>query len=100
MPHSNPLINLLVDNDKAEELKQQSEHFPSITLTKRQLCDLEMLINGGMSPLTGYMDKKTYDSVIQTTRLPDKQLWPIPIVLDIDAKTAAKLSSGASVFPF
>jgi len=97
MPHDNQLVNLLVDKDKSEQLKQQSEHFPSITLTKRQLCDLEMLINGGMSPLTGYMDKKTYDSVIQTTRLPDKQLWPIPIVLDINAEFAAELSPGDKV---
>lgn len=97
MPHGGHLINLLVEKDKADSLKQQSEHFPSITLTKRQLCDLEMLINGAMSPLTGYMDKKTYDTVIHSTRLPNNLLWPMPIVLDISLELAEKLSPGDKV---
>lgn len=97
MPHGNHLVNLLIDREKAEDLKLQSEHFTSITLTKRQLCDLEMLLNGALSPLTGYMDKKTYDSVIQNARLPDNLLWPMPIILDIDARTAEQLKSGDQV---
>ncbi|WP_198262586.1 bifunctional sulfate adenylyltransferase/adenylylsulfate kinase [sulfur-oxidizing endosymbiont of Gigantopelta aegis] len=97
MPHGGDLVNLLVAPEEADSLKQQSEFFPSITLTKRQLCDLEMLINGAMSPLTGYMDKETYDSVIQTSRLPNNLLWPMPIVLDIEDKLAEKLSPGDKV---
>ncbi len=94
---SEPLVNLLVDSKTAEELKQQSENFQSITLSKRQLCDLEMLINGAMSPLTGYMDQASYRSVVQTNRLPDQQLWPMPIVLDIDAQTAADIKVGDKI---
>lgn len=97
MPHGRHLVNLLVEQERSDSLKQKSEHFLSITLSKRQLCDLEMLINGAMSPLTGYMDKKTYDSVVQSTRLPDNLLWPIPIVLDIDSKLADKLSHGDKI---
>lgn len=97
-PHGNQLINLLINNDdKIESLKDQSEQFVSITLTRRQLCDLEMLINGALSPLTGYMDKNTYDSVIQNSRLPDNLLWPIPIVLDIDSKTAENIQAGDKI---
>ncbi len=97
MSHGGHLVNLLIDKDKSDSLKLESEHFLSITLSKRQLCDLEMLINGAMSPLTGYMDKETYDSVIQSTRLPNKLLWPMPIVLDIDAEFARKLNSGDKI---
>lgn len=97
MSQDEQLINLLVDNNTAEQLKQQSEHFISVTLTKRQLCDLEMLLNGGLSPLTGYMDKKTYESVIHDSRLPDNQLWPIPIILDIDSSIAEQLKPGDKV---
>ena len=97
MPHGGQLVNLLVETNKANELKQQSEHFPSITLSKRQLCDLEMLINGAMSPLTGYMDQKIYESVIHTTRLPNKLLWSMPIVLDVDAALADTLKSGDKI---
>ncbi len=94
---SESLVNLLVDTETAEQLKQASEKFKSITLTKRQLCDLEMLINGAMSPLTGYMDQKTYRSVIETNRLPDQQLWPMPIILDIDAQTASDIKIGDKI---
>ena len=96
--HGNHLINLLIEEEQHKDaLKIQSEQFISITLNKRQLCDLEMLINGALSPLTGYMDKKTYDAVIHSSRLPDNLLWPIPIVLDIDSTTAQKIKSGDKI---
>jgi len=97
MPHGETLVNLLIDASISDQLKDQSEHFPSITLTKRQLCDLEMLINGAMSPLTGYMDKETYDSVIKSARLPNNLLWPMPIVLDITSEVAENLKPGDKV---
>ena len=97
MQKNESLVNLLVDSHTAEQLKQQSEDFLSITLSKRQLCDLEMLINGAMSPLSGYMDQTTYNSVVHKSRLPDGQLWPMPIVLDIDAATATKITPGDKV---
>ena len=98
LPHGDQLINLLIDDhDKIESLKQKSEKFVSITLTKRQLCDLEMLINGAMSPLSGYMDQATYNSVIENGRLADNLLWPIPIVLDVDEKTAKSIKSGDQI---
>ena len=97
MPKDDQLINLLVNKDTAELLKQQSEEFLSVTLSKRQLCDLEMLLNGGLTPLTGYMDKHSYDSVIQHGRLPEGQLWPMPIVLDIDNSMAQHLKTGDKI---
>lgn len=98
LPHGDQLINLLIDDhDKIEDLKEESEKFVSITLTKRQLCDLEMLINGAMSPLSGYMDQATYNSVIENGRLADNLLWPIPIVLDVDEKTANSIQSGDQI---
>ncbi|KAG8972952.1 Sulfate adenylyltransferase [Tulasnella sp. 425] len=50
---------------------------------KRQLCDLELIINGGFSPLEGFMDQQDYNSVVETMRLADRTLFPIPITLDI-----------------
>ncbi len=97
MPKNKRITNLIVAYETAETLKSQSEHFSSITLNKRQLCDLEMLITGGMSPLTGYMDEHTYHCVIQKTRLPDGQLWPIPIILDISETLAKTLHSGDKI---
>jgi sulfate adenylyltransferase len=67
------------------------------TLTKRQLCDLECLLNGAFFPLTGFMEKHDYDSVCQTMRLSDGTLWPIPITLDVSEKFAQSLETGEQI---
>ncbi len=92
--HGGQLVNLLVDSQAAEELKNHSQDYPAITLTQRQLCDLELLVNGAFSPLQGFMDQATWKSVIETSRLPDGLLWPIPINLDISARLAEQLKPG------
>jgi len=56
----------------------------SICLTQRQLCDLEMILNGGFYPLEGFLAKKDYESVVENMRLSNGVLWPIPICLDLD----------------
>jgi len=89
--------DLLVDEATAEELRNASLSFPSLTLTKRQLCDLELLLNGGFSPLRGFMDRAAYERVIEDARLPDGSLWPIPVVLDIDAVFADQLATGQTI---
>lgn len=66
---------------------------PRIILTRRQLCDLEMIMSGAFTPLTGFMDEQSYTSVIEQMRLPDKQLWPIPIILDVEDNSVFPLRS-------
>ena len=88
---------LLVDEERASHLRQESLSYQSLTLTQRQLCDLELLLNGGFAPLDGFMDRKSYDSVLERARLPSGALWPIPIVLDVGADLADKLTPGQQV---
>ena len=88
---------LLVDDERAEALKAESLDLPSITLGQRQLCDLELLLNGGFSPLTGFMDEATYESVLERLRLPDDSVWPVPVTLDVDEAVAETLEPGARV---
>lgn len=63
-------------------------------LTPRQLCDLELLLNGGFAPLTGFLTQKDYESVLQHNRLANGSLWPMPITLDVDTTFAQTLSLG------
>src|SRR4030067_1523089 len=71
-PHGGVLRNLLVDEARATQLKKDVQAFPAITLTQRQLCDLELLMNGAFSPLRGFMTREMYESVLEKMRLPDK----------------------------
>ncbi|MFQ6046346.1 MAG: bifunctional sulfate adenylyltransferase/adenylylsulfate kinase [Gemmatimonadales bacterium] len=87
-PHGGELINLIVDDARAAEIKESSRDWPSWDLTPRQLCDLELLLNGGFSPLTGFMKRDDYDRVCAEMRLADGTLWPIPITLDVPADVA------------
>jgi sulfate adenylyltransferase len=93
-PHGGALVDLIVDAERAEELKQGSREWPSWDLTPRQLCDLELLLCGGFSPLRGFMTRADYVSVCRTMRLADGTLWPIPITLDVPEERAAELKPG------
>ncbi|KAI8069078.1 sulfate adenylyltransferase [Gilbertella persicaria] len=84
VPHGGVLKDLqLRDADKQESLKAEAASLPSIVLTDRQLCDLELLLNGGFSPLEGFLNQKDYEGVVENMRLADGTLWPIPITLDV-----------------
>lgn len=96
-PHGGKLTDLLVSDDRARSLKEEAVDFASITLTDRQLCDLELILNGGFSPLKGFMNRADYEGVRDEMRLADGTLWPMPITLDVDEETAAGLSDGERV---
>jgi sulfate adenylyltransferase len=90
-PYGGALRDLLVEEERASALKAQSQHFPSVTLNHRQLCDLELLMNGGFSPLRGFMSREEYESVLHDLRLRGGLPWSVPINLDIPDAVAAKL---------
>ncbi len=93
-PYGGTLVDLLVDADQAEELRKLSRDFPSWDLTDRQLCDLELLLTGGFSPLRGFLDRADYENVCRDMRLANGLLWPIPITLDVTEDLASSLNNG------
>jgi sulfate adenylyltransferase len=96
-PHGGTLVDLMVPESRAAELKAESKHWPSWDLTARQLCDLELLANGGFSPLRGFLSEEDYESVLERMRLADGTLWPIPVNLDLSEEAAGLLGPGASL---
>jgi len=90
-PHGDTLVNLVVNQVRAEEFKRHSRDWPSWDLTPRQICDLEILANGGFSPLQGFLCRDDYKSVCEKMRLTDGTLWPIPIMLDVTEELAKSL---------
>jgi len=93
-PYGGTLIDLLVDERRRALLKKESSGFMSVTLSQRQLCDLELLMNGAFSPLHGFMPQDIYESVLRDTRLPNGLPWSIPINLDVPNAIAQRLKIG------
>ena len=92
-----PISELYVSYDSAQKLKAEAGDLISWDLTPRQICDLELLMNGGFSPLRGFLGQDDYDSVVKDMRLADGTLWPMPITLDVSEEFAAKLEDGQDI---
>ena len=95
-PHGGELIDLNATPERAQELKSHSREWASWDLTARQICDLELLMNGGFSPLRGFMNRADYEGVCHNMRLADGTLWPMPITLDVKEEFAKTLKPGSS----
>ncbi len=93
-PHGGELKNLYLPAEEAGAEKRAAREFASWDLTERQLCDIELLLNGAFSPLDGFLDKADYDSVVEKMRLSSGVLWPIPITLDVSEEFAKSIQSG------
>ncbi len=92
--HGGSLKNLYLNGESRQRMREQARAYPGWNLTGRQLCDLELLLNGGFSPLEGFMGQADYAAVLADMRLADGTLWPMPITLDVDDAFAGKLGSG------
>lgn len=82
---------------RLEDYKYIAHELPALIMSRRQVCDLELILNGGFAPLTGFMSKADYDSVLQTMRLESGALWPMPVTLDVDREFAESLQPGQDV---
>jgi sulfate adenylyltransferase len=79
--YNDTLVDLLVAGAEGDGLREAAATLPSITLTPRALHDLELLATGAFSPLTTFLNRADYTSVLERMRLADGTLWPIPITL-------------------
>jgi sulfate adenylyltransferase len=95
-PHGGELADLMASSERVSELKAHSCEWPSWDLTGRQVCDLELLMSGGFSPLTGFLNQGDYEGVCHNMRLGSGVLWPMPITLDVKEEFAQTLKPGTS----
>lgn len=96
--HNKELVReLYAPADQIPALRAEAGALPSWDLTPRQICDLELLLNGGFAPLDGFLGEGDYHSVVETLRLENGALWPIPVTLDVSEAFAAKIAAGDRV---
>jgi sulfate adenylyltransferase len=83
-PYGGTLVNLMVTGEERQEMVERSRRLPSVQISARSLCDLELLATGAFSPLNRFMCKKDYERVLTEMRLSDGTLFPIPVALPVD----------------
>ncbi len=92
--HGGKLKELFLSESQADEEKIKAKDYKSWDLTQRQICDLDLLMNGAFSPLEGFLGKDDYESVCDGMRLESGVLWPLPITLDVSEAFAEEIAAG------
>ena len=92
-----PIPELFVSYESAQKLKVDAADLISHDLTPRQICDLELLMNGGFNPLKGFLGEDDYNGVVDKMRLSDGTLWPIPVTLDVNEDFADGIELGQDI---
>ena len=95
--HGGVLKDLYLDTAAAAEEKIKVRDYKSLDLTERQLCDIELILNGAFSPLEGFLTRQEYDGVVEKMQLPSGLLWPMPITLDVSEKFAETLQQDETI---
>jgi sulfate adenylyltransferase len=100
-PYGGTLVDLLEAGSSSLELKARADTLPSIQLTERSVCDLELLAVGAFSPLDRFMARADTERVIEEMRLTDGRLFPMPITLPVSAspRSASTARSPCEVRP-
>jgi len=96
-PHGGKLINRFVDQNKLEGLTQTAAALNRITLSTREISDLELIATGVFSPLEGFMGRADYLNVLQSMHLADGLPWTLPITLSVTAEEAVPLKEGMEI---
>ncbi len=92
-----PIPELYVSFESAQKMKSDAADLTSHDLSPRQICDLELLMNGGFNPLKGFLGEEDYTSVVENMRLADGSLWPMPITLDVSEAFADTVEPGQDI---
>ena len=96
-PHGGVLRDLYLSGAALAKANERAHDLPAWNLTRRQSCDLELILNGAFSPLDGFLGSADYRGVVDEMRLTNGVLWPIPVTLDVTEAFAASLQAGAQV---
>jgi sulfate adenylyltransferase len=96
-PHGGQLLERLLPESERAAARERARSLPQVELNQRQLADLELLAVGAASPLTGFLTRADYESVVSSIRLADGTVWPVPLTLAVDEAGAAATANAAEV---
>ncbi len=96
-PHGGELKDLYLSEDRADQERELARDYASWDLTPRQICDLDLMMNGAFSPLEGFMNEADYTSVCKDMRLTSGVLWPMPVTLDVSQEFSESIKAGQTI---
>jgi sulfate adenylyltransferase len=96
-PHGGKLVSGYCLESEREKLIEKASSFPKIVLDDKNISDLEMIANGAMSPLTGFMNQKDYKSVVSSMHLANGIAWSLPITLAVNKEVLQKIKKSQQV---
>ena len=84
-PYGGRLVDLVVHDDARDDLRAAANRLPSIQLSERSVCDLELLTTGAFSPLDSFMGREDHQRVLEEMRLASGRLFPVPVTLPVES---------------
>lgn len=83
-PYGGTLVDLLIEAEARADLKDYASRLPSIQLSERSICDLELLATGAFSPLDRFMGREDFMRVLDEMRLANGMVFPLPVTLPVE----------------
>src|SRR5712692_5162073 len=96
-PYGGSLVDLMVPAEACDEVKAGASQLPSIQLSERSVCDLELLATGAFSPLDRFMGEVDYRRVVGEMRLANDRVFPIPVTLPVPGDAPVRLGEGVAL---
>ncbi|WP_445628343.1 sulfate adenylyltransferase [Nostoc sp. DSM 114167] len=96
-PHGGQLVNRIATPEQRAEFLSKADFLPRVQLDDRAVSDLEMIVIGAFSPLTGFMNQEDYDRTVTEMRLANGLVWSIPITLSVSEEVASPLQEGGLI---
>ncbi|MGD8279401.1 MAG: hypothetical protein PVH00_15290 [Gemmatimonadota bacterium] len=96
-PYGGTLVDRRADPAAAAALSARAASMPRLPVTRHTLSDLWLIAVGGYSPLTGFMGREDYESVLDSMTLANGLPWSVPITVSADAAWADALEPNAEI---
>ena len=96
-PYGGTLVNLLVPEHERDELRDRASRLPSIQISERSACDLQLLACGAFSPLDRFVGKADHERVLEEMRIGSGHIFPIPITLPISEDSGVRLDQEVAI---
>jgi sulfate adenylyltransferase/3'-phosphoadenosine 5'-phosphosulfate synthase len=97
VPHGGTLVDRELKGDARKEALERAKGLPKFGLDEREMTDLEMIGYGALSPLTGFIRKADYDTVVDSMRMTDGLVWAMPVNLATSIERAREINVGSEI---